>query len=244
MKRSIFIAFSILLTGTAFGQIEISEKPEKKKIKEVAPDAKEPSTTEVYFLTNWSRTNRDLTENSGLFGDSLGLRANESYLDRWSYSLGIRSRLNQYLGWEGGIALVRNGESYLFEDTDTLFKYNTTYTYIGMPLKVNFLYGEDVQFVAAAGIMPQMFVNYKQELEWEDSVDAKGKETIKTNAGYNSFVISAVFNAGVKLKYADKWSLLVLPEYRMQLTSSYEKTDSYIHKARALGVTFGLALSL
>lgn len=243
MRHLVLISF--LLFGTlSYSQIEVTEKPKKKKVKEVAPDNTEPSTTEVYFLTNWSRTNRDLKENSGLFGDSLGNRADEEFLDRWSYALGIRNRLNKHLGWEGGIAFIRNGESYLFEDTDTMYQYATTYSYIGMPLKMNYLLGEDVQFIASAGIIPQLFVNYKREIEWEDSVNHRDKETVKTNAGYNSFVLSAVFNTGVKLTYAEKWSLLVLPEYRIQLNSSYEKTDSYIHKARAFGVSFGLSLAL
>lgn len=39
--------------------------------------------TEVYFITNWSRTFRRLEVNEGLFGDTLGQRAFEDPLNSW-----------------------------------------------------------------------------------------------------------------------------------------------------------------
>lgn len=242
MKNIVLFLF-LLIQLTVLGQIEISEETQNE-IKEINPIPKKPSNSEIYFVTNWSTTNRSLTENEGLFSDSLGTRADETSLNTWSFGLGMRNRLNKYLGWEGGIWFLRNGESYLFEGSDSTYMYNSTYSYIGMPLKLSFLYGDDFQLIASAGLIPQMFIKYRQDIEWTDSNNTKDKETIKTNSGYSSFVMSAVFNVGGKVKFGDRWSLIVLPEYRLQLNSSYLKNDPYIHKGRAFGVTFGLTMAL
>ena len=242
MKQLLLIGL-VLLNYTVNAQIEITEK-EEPEIKEIMITPVKVSNNEIYFVSNWSNTNRSLSVNEGLFADSLGDRANEVNLNTWSFGLGLRNRLHKHFGWEGGIWFLRNGESYNFEDTDTAYMYNTTYSYIGMPVKASFLYGEDIQLIASAGVIPQMFMRYKQDIEYTDSQNTTTKESVKTNSGYNSFVMSAVFNVGGKVKFGNRWSLIVLPEYRLQLNSSYQKTDSYIHKGRAFGVTFGLTMSL
>jgi hypothetical protein len=109
-----------------------------------------------------------------------------------------------------------------------------------MPVRLNYTIGKEIKFYAGAGLMPQMFTGYRQETQWTTSDSAKDSDTYKTKSGYNSFVISALFNIGVTLDFQNGWSLLVSPEARIQLNSSYMSQDSYIHKARAYGVTFGL----
>ena len=137
------------------------------------------------------------------------------------------------------------GESYLFEDTDTSHQYVTTYSYVGMPLKVLFTYGEkDFRFFAGIGIVPQMFVRYQQDREWMTTVDETIKESEKTKSGYNSFVLSAVANVGVQINLGSKASFLFMPEYRYQLVTSYQKQDDYKHFGRALGFNFGLSFAL
>lgn len=139
---------------------------------------------------------------------------------------------------------MRNGESYLFEESDTMFTYNTTYSYIGMPIKALYTYGEEITFLAGGGITPQLFTSYVQEQAWRDPANAEGDETIKEQNGYSSFVLSAAINVGIQLKFADNWTLLFMPEYRIQLTDSYEVNDSYNHFGRALGFDIGLTYKL
>jgi long-subunit fatty acid transport protein len=243
MKK--ILLFSVLLSFSAVNaQIEITPKETtKEKVEHVQKPANE-SNTEVYFVTNWSRTNRLLTENKGVFGDTLGIRSDESYLDKWSFGIGIKNDINNFLQWEGGISFIRNGESYLYEGADTSFQYATTYNYIGMPLKLSVYRGDNFQFFASAGIVPQMFLRYRQDQNWTTSNGTKGDTLIKSTSGYNSFVLGTVFNVGAKMSLGKNWSLLVSPEYRMNLTSTYNKQDSYIHKGRAFGITFGLTLKI
>jgi hypothetical protein len=216
------------------------EVTEKDTIKKRVPDG----FSSIYFVANYSYTNRLLKENKGIYGDTLGKRADETSLNLWSYGIGIQNTINKYLMWDGGIALTRNGESYKFTEGDSTFAYQTYYTYISMPLRINYTVGKAVKFYVGTGLMPQIFWNYKQDQKWSNGQNDSGKETIKTKSGYNSYVLSGLFNVGVMLNFGNGWSLLVSPEARLQLTSSYMSQDSYIHKARAYGITFGLTRNL
>ena len=171
-------------------------------------------------------------------------RANEIGLNTWSFGLGFQNEFAKHFMWDGGISFMRNGESYSFLGTDTAYSYQTTYSYITMPLRVNYVYGKDFKFYAGAGLIPQMFMGYKQERQWTRADNSDETETIKSKNGYNSFVISAVMNVGMMVNFNNGWSLLVSPEARFQLNSSYMKQDAYIHKGRAYGVTFGLVRHL
>lgn len=243
MNRIIGVVVLVLLGHYSLAQIEISEETQEKEKKQ-KPVVEDTRNTEAYFLANWSMTNRKLIENDAPFGDTLGNRVNEGSLNRWSYGVGIRSRLNEYVSWEGGISLLRNGESYLYEQADSMYSYNTTYMYIGMPIKVMFTYGHKFRLYAGGGVLPQMFVQYRQDQEWLTTLDYREKNTIKTNNGYNSFVFSLVFNAGGQMDITDNMTLFVMPEYRYQLTSSYENQDDFKHYGRALGVNLGVTYKL
>lgn len=256
MNRFIILLFLICPTFFSYSQILIGGEEQKetdkekkdKAEKEVLKKEKEDKTTDgktsIYFLTNWSKTNRLLKENGDLFGDSLGTRADENPLNTWSFGIGIRNVVHPFIFWEGGISYYRNGESYIFQGTDTMFSYQTYYNYIAMPVKINAFYGENFKWHAGVGLIPQMFINYRQEQQWQDSENTTGKKTIKTKSGYNSFVVSAVFSAGLTMNFNNGWALFATPEARIQLNSSYTKTDSYIHKGRAYGISFGLIRNL
>lgn len=242
---------TIFFLATAFSglsQIELGgeEEPAKdeEKEREISDKRTQDGSTEIYMVSNWSSTSRKLEMNDAPFGDPLGEREFEKPLNIWSFGIGFRNEINQYFSIQGGISYMRNGESYLFEESDTLFKYNTTYSYIAMPVKALFTYGEELKFLVGGGVTPQLFMSYVQEQEWQDPVNATGDETIKEKNGYASFVISAAFNIGVQYQFSDNWTILFMPEYRIQLTDTYEVTDSYNHFGRALGFDLGLTFKL
>ncbi|MFZ9027822.1 MAG: outer membrane beta-barrel protein [Crocinitomicaceae bacterium] len=239
--RTLLSITMIFWASLSFAQIEISEETQEVEDVILPLDTR---YTEAYFHANWSSTSRKLIENDAPFGDTLGNRIFEGKLNRWSYGVGFRSRLNDYLSWEGGISLLRNGESYLYEAADTMYSYNTTYIYIGMPIKVMFTYGQQIRVYAGGGILPQMFVQYRQDQEWLTTLDYREKNTITANNGYNSFVFSLVFNAGVQMDITKNMAMYVMPEFRYQLTSSYEKQDDFKHYGRALGLNLGLTYKL
>ena len=231
-------------------QIEITKettKTEEEEEKKAEKQKKQRDTdgtgsTSIYFNTNWSYTTRRLTVNDGLFGKPLGERANETPSNNWSFGLGFRNELHKNILLEAGLAFVQNGEKYSFEDVDTLFDYQTTYSYISIPIKVLYTYGDDIKLLTGVGITPQMFMRYKQEQNWTTDSGQTESETIKSTIGFNNFVISATLSLGVQFKIAERWGLQVVPEYRVQLNSSNSKKDAYKHYASAIGGNIGLVL--
>lgn len=254
MRRFILLLFLIFsfqgMSQIVIGEAEPTNEPKviDKKIDTLVKLKKSTiesdGVTSVYAIGNWSTTSRFLTENEGLFGDTLGKRADESALNVWSFGIGLRNKINNYLFWDGGIAIYRNGERYRFEGVDTMFAYQTYYNYISMPLRLNAVVGKDFKWNAGIGLVPQMFTGYRQEQQWETTTFSKGNETIKTKSGYNSFVLSAVFNVGLTIEFKSNWAFMVSPEARIHLTSSYNDIAEYIHKGRAFGVSFGLIRNL
>ena len=248
--KKVFWVFCLLIgANTAFGQIEISydEDTDADTIQleeAVMIPSRVYGGTEVIAYANWSRTNRVLTVNEGLFADTLGERSNELGLDIWSFGVGFRSQITNHLTWQGGIALTRNGETYDFQGTDTAFSYQTRYTYVTMPIKLFYTYGNRYKVYAGGGVIPQMFYAYRQDQQWTTTKNATDEETIKARNGYNSFVMSFAFNVGFQMYTKKNMSIFVEPEYRYQFINSYEKTDGLRHYGRAFGVNLGLTYTL
>jgi hypothetical protein len=237
------LLFVLLFAFEMSAQIIMEEgksTPEKKdKVK-----SNSVGQTSIYAISNWSKTNRSLESNAGYFGDTLGRRADETFIQNWSFGLGLRNRINRFLVWDGGMYFSRNGEQYAFTGTDTSFAYQTTYSYIGMPLRLNLSMGKEIQWHLGAGLLPQMFVQYSQKQQWTTTLNSSDSQVVKTNSGYSPFVLSAIFNAGVQFNFSNGWGVLISPEIRIQLNSSYLKQATYIHKARCYGVSFGLIKNL
>ncbi len=245
MIKTILIFSCLIFSFGLNSQIELSkETTEKEKKKKEQKEVKELSSTGAFLLTNWSSTSRKLTINEGLFADSLGSRAHEKSINLWSFGIGLRSQFHEYLAWEGGISYTQNGEQYRFEEADTMYSYQTRYSYIAMPIKLYFTYGDKFKLLAGAGIVPQMFVGYQQDVQWRDNEGMEDASKSKLKIGYNSFVISAVFNIGAQYQITRRIGVFVTPEYKMQLTSSYLKTDSYKHFGRSLGGNLGVIVNL
>ena len=229
-------------------QVELSKETTKEKKKEEKKKERKNKETDgvtsLYLSTNWSYTTRKLIENDGYFGDSLGARADETGIGNWSFAIGFRNQLNDYLAWEGGVAFYQNGEQYNFEGADTLYRYQSKYMYIAVPIKVYFTYGSSFKLLAGVGLVPQMFVGYRQDLNYKSPLGEEISEEIKLKSGYNPFVVSASFNLGTEIQLSESWSVLILPEYKLQLNSTFEKNDSYKHFGRSLGVNVGFTVKL
>jgi hypothetical protein len=239
--KQFLVVLTFFVSLNADSQILLEEaKPAKDNPVKELSQAVSVGQTAVYAITNWSKTFRTLESNTGYFGDSLGTRVDETLIQNWSFGLGLRNRINRFLVWDGGMYFSRNGEQYAFAGIDTTFAYQTTYSYIGMPLRINLSMGKDIQWHIGAGLLPQMFVQYTQKQQWTTTLNSSDSQVIKTNSGYNPFVISAIFNAGVQFNFASGWGVIISPELRIQLNSTYQKQAAYIHKARAYGISFGL----
>lgn len=238
------ILFFSLLAFDLTSQIITDESlPDEKRKKNKFPiDTVKTAKTEAYFGSNWAISNRVLKVNEGLFQQELGERINEKSLNTWSFGIGFRQYFKKPFSLDAGISLLQNGESYSYEEIDTNFHYQTTYTYIAMPIHFNYTTGNKLKLIAGVGITPQMFIRYKQDQQWKTKLNDEGENSIKTKTEkFNSFVISATIQAGVNYSTGKRTSLYFIPEYRLQLNSSYLPNSGFLHYSRVFGINFGLS---
>lgn len=250
MNRFLILSF-FFISLTSFSQIQVGgdtkeEKSEKKeKAEKPAEEKKSDDATEVFLNLNWSKTNRRLETNKNIFGDSIGPRENEVGINTWSVGMGIRTKINHFLLFEGGISYLQNGEKYDYQGTDTSYSYTNKYNYIGMPLKLYYYIEKNgFRFQIGVGGIPQMALKFSQESRSTNSEGTEETASIKTKVGVNSFVFSAVANIGVQYEFMPTWSVYLSPEYRVQLNSSYLTSNKFKHFGNALGLSFGLVKSL
>ena len=241
------ILFFSLFSFYSSAQIVSSESAKKEvSIKKTRTlDSVKTQKTEVYIGSNFSISNRILKVNEGLFQKEIGERANEQSLNVWSFGLGFRHHFKKPFSLDAGISILQNGESYRFEESDTSFSYQTTYTYIAMPIHFNYTKGEKLKVIGGIGLTPQLFTRFKQNQEWKTKTNQEESETITTRTGnYNSFVISGTIQAGLSYLLNQKTSFYFIPEYRIQFNSSYSTNSGYLHYSRVFGVNFGLSYIL
>lgn len=201
-------------------------------------------STEVFLLNSWSNSTRVIEQNNSVFSKSLGKLTDEKSLKIWSFGLGFRNYLSKHFVFEGGISLLRNGESYAYQQSDSSFNYETKYTYMAMPIRFQYVRGSQIKFFAGASIFPQMLMRYKQAQHWTNSKNENKKLDITDKEYYNSIVLSAGVNVGLQIKISKFTSLFVMPEYRWQLTNSLLPINSYRHYARVFSLNFGLTYQL
>jgi len=247
MKVSLSFFF-LISCPLVFSQITLSEDDVESLPKRKALNnrkqciSKTNPNSNFYISMNTSSSYRKLETNNEFLFIPLNNRSNETSLFTNSFTLGINGKIYKNIGWDGAISFIQNGEQYLFSDTDTSFSYKTRYNYLSMPIRIHYGVNFSRKFGCKLGIgvIPSLFVNYKQDQEWQTTEGSKGTNSIKTNVGYNT----AVFNLNAYLYFTYRlpanFGLFLGPEYRYQLSNSYQKTADYKHYSRAFGVTFGL----
>jgi hypothetical protein len=252
MKRILLlVVFINILTTFGYSQIQIGGEQPKQKKEKPSKVKKEPNDSAVYSLkvflgTTFSSTYRTLEPNKNdLFADSLGPRAGEVRRPAWAFHLGFSNDISKYFMWEAGVSFLQNGERYDFAGTDTSHNYTSKYSWIGMPLKVYFKYDiKKFRLQLGGGIVPQMQMKFRREDAFVNSEGTESTIKTKTINGMNTFGVSAIGNVGFHYNITNRFGVYLLFEYRHQLTSSYLKTNSYIHKGNAIGANFGFTFGL
>lgn len=238
-KTTIFLC--LFLAFSSYSQIEISkEKQLKEKKIRTTFESIDSSYTEVLIGANYGFTNRLLIENEGLFGDSLGQKAQEEGLNAWSFGLIMRNRFHPHFAWTGGIRYLQNGETYRFEEGDSLYAYENKYRYVSMPIRLEFFYGKRFGVSAGVGIEPQMLSGFNQALRYKDSLGVEQEENFSAKDGFSSFVLSVNATIGMYYCINRQFTVHLTPEYRRQLTSSFDKYAPYKHYGYAWGVNLML----
>jgi hypothetical protein len=242
----------IFISSSVFGQIETGKttgSPEKKikktKNKEMLVVQKIP-TSAFYVGGSFGLSSRLLSENEGLFGKSLGERANEKSIFTGGATIGFRNQIKRNWWIDFGASLAKNGESYDFKSTvnDSSYSYKTNYTYFAIPIKLQYMTAGKVKFIAGVGVQPQLFMSYNQKINWTDSLNVGSNSTIKDNKQINFFTIAAIGNIGLSWQMKPRVAFYLLPEIRMQLNNSFQKQSAYIHKGLFYGVQAGFSFGI
>jgi hypothetical protein len=93
-----------------------------------------------------------------------------------------------------------------------------------------------------AGIAPMIFNRSIQQINWSTALGANEKETLKIkNNDYSSAVFQGFVQVGMQYTGEGGWGMILKAVYRQQFTNTYGKYNAYIHKANALGFTFGIS---
>ena len=237
----------LFIFSISYSQITITEDDEKKTPSRSNWNMNNkksfnPIHSNFYISMNTSSTFRDLKTNEAFLLIPLNERVNETPLFTNSYTLGVNGHIFKGLGWDGAVSFMQNGEQYSFSDIDTSFSYKTKYSYFSMPIRIHYYFdfSKRIGLKLGAGIIPSLFINYKQDQKWETTGGSSETNLIQTDVGFNS----AIFNINTYLylsyRLSEEFGFFIGPEYRYQLSNSYQKTAAYRHYSRAFGVTFGL----
>ena len=222
-----------------FGQLEINQPAAKKG---GWTTQKMPTQVSMEFTRNQSF--RSLVPNAEFLNTPLGERANETPLNVWSYGLGIQTGLGKWVRVESGLLWLQQGEQYRYNDpnSDSSLSYTNKYRYLGLPLALNIQYGSSFRVFLGAGIAPMIFNRSIQQINWSTALGANEKETLKIkNNDYSSAVFQGFVQAGMQYTGEGGWGMILKAVYRQQFTNTYGKYNAYIHKANALGFTFGIS---
>jgi len=204
----------------------------------------ENPATSLYFGAGFGMTTRSLTENTGLFAEPLGERAEETPIFTNSYFIGMRTRLHRQLYIDFGISSAKNGEAYSYTQADSAYAYVSTYRHFAVPIRLQYVSDGNFKLIAGVGIQPQMFLKYKQEQEWTNTKGVDGSATVSSRDGYTQFTIAALANVGFQWQFGNNTSLFFLPQAAWQLNNSLSEQSPYVHKGIVYAVQVGLVFGI
>lgn len=231
------------------------EGTKKKAAAESEKAAKDPSAKynpetgmmdfTVFIGAGYSIGSHRLEENGDLFGRPIGIRADEKMVNRWTYQVGVRNRINKFLSFEAGLSIDRYGESYKYESTatDSAYSYDRKYNMLALPVILYFTYGKRVQVLAGVGFQPYipMAMRTKYTIVNEKGSDISPAEDSKTIEGLNSAGINLLFSAGLQYRFNKYMSAYAIPAYSIGLTNIYSKQEPHREWLNALNIRFGMA---
>lgn len=230
-----YFVFLFLLSISFSGFTQLLNKDIKKKYQ-----------TRYYFESQRMEISRSLESNDAFLPTPLGTRADELALKVWSHQIGICMGLSKNFYLDGAISWLQNGESYVFEalDSDSTFNYQTRYRYLSLPLQLKYTTGQKIKVYAGFGLIPALYQNYKQDIQWTNALGAKYDDQIKVNNTMNSFTLSLLGSAGLEVQLDNNYALRLGFLYRSQLNNSYSPYEDFIHKSKGWGFNFGLTKNL
>jgi hypothetical protein len=230
---------------TGFAQIEygkkgeIKPKKEKKEIKQ-KPDS---SGLSIYGEYLFASSFRFLKPNGDFFGEELGERVNEKSIKTNNFTLGLEQQISKNFYLAFGLAFINYGEKYSETVSDSLFSYHNTYGFISIPVQMGYKKSiSRFSFSISAGLQAQFlnsFINTQTYFKDGQELEITNKDDKHLNLTNLAFVN----NLRLAYRLTNFVEYFVGTSYSLQLTSTYNKQQAYIHKGYLAGVKTGLVFN-
>lgn len=160
-----------------------------------------------------------------LFTDVIIDGRNNSETAKLGYTTGLNGCINfsQNIGLETGIQYSNKGYQNLMQDLSPFYidstssvkgKSVSSFHYLDMPLKVNFIFGKrKLQFCGSVGIAANILLKQTvlATLEFEDGSTQQQK---LTSTQYNKFNLSPLISAGVNYQISNSMNFKIEPTFR------------------------------
>lgn len=255
MKFTFFVLFFIFSSALTIhlGQIQSGKKPiEKQKEVEIkqntstnsASKEKKPDSGLTFFVDyGYAKAFRFLKPNGDFFGEELGERANEKGVFTHNFGIGIDQVVSKSLFLSLGLSFIKYGETYREVSSDSLLNYQTSYSYIAVPIQIGYKKSlEKLGISFSTGLQPQFLSAYRKESSY---VIGGAKIELKEKAvdNLNVMSIASVSNLKVSYSLSPKTAIYIGASYLLQLNSTFNKQQAYIHKAHQFAGKVGFCFN-
>ncbi len=203
-------------------------------------DSEQPSNI-FYLHGNYTNTFRTLEDKSPF--QIHGERLKEEGIVTGGIELGTYIYINKYAYLSLGFNFFSGGEEYTFIDsvTDSTFYYKNRYRQIGIPFRLNLVYGKKLQAFAFGGVVPSSILHQQISSKYTTAQGAEVEnEDERVKSGLLSFQFATSLGAGIKYNFGNG-AFYAFSEFRPHFTNTFEGAF-LIHRMRS--TTFGLGISL
>jgi hypothetical protein len=231
-----------VFSSVSFAQIESGKKGEVKPKKEKKEIEQKPESSglSIYGEYLFASSFRFLKSNGDFFGEELGERVNEKSIKTNNFTLGLEQQISKKFYLAFGLAFINYGEKYSETVSDSLLSYQNTYGFISVP--VQFGYKKTIKrfsFSISAGLQAQFLNSFKNtQTYFKDGQELE--ITNKDDKHLNLTNLAFVNNLRFAYRLSNLIEYFVGTSYSLQLTSTYNKQQPYIHKGYLTGVKTGL----
>ena len=207
------------------------------------PDEYFRTKSTFYIQTNYYNTFRKL-EDKSVF-KKYAPKLNENPINTAGFELGTQINLNEHIHLSLGFNFFSAGEENLFEDalSDSTFYYKNKYRVIGIPLKFNIEYGNQLKWFAFAGIIPSSTLHNQYTSKYTNPEGKEFKndvEIIKNDLAF--FQIAGIAGTGIKYDFSNAMVYTYF-EFRQHLSNTFQSTF-VDHKLYGYGLGVGLSFKL
>lgn len=245
LKISAIFLF-LMLPDAVNGQIsggEIEDKDEKKKkVNNKKPFYADSLSGTVYHVSGFMQYSYRTFEDQSVYNIH-ALKNDETPMYTGGASIGVLMPFTEHLSVDAGITFFGHGEAYDFaaEASDSTFSYTNVYMQVGIPLKLRYTIGNDLQFYGFAGLTPLNILSRRYDVTFRTAEGSPSDLPLTSITGdFTQFNIMATGGLGMNY-YFNYVGISLSAEYRHHLGNTYSQDNfKRLHKMYGIGLRLGV----